>query len=164
MPKRSSKKGSKKQSPAPETALVPHRAPNLTELLERASLGKLSDVQQYLSAGGSPNVLVEVVIQQAPGPVLLAQIIGGRFNASLLASVAASEHSDAAASIKQLFQAGATADAISNSTSGWERTALMLACSVSNNLHAVHCFVVAQTLAIWLAMVAVRSTLLQWKG
>jgi hypothetical protein len=64
MPKKSSKKGSKQRTPAAGTALVPHRAPHLTDLRQRAGLGKRSDVQQYLSAGGSANVLVEINVQQ----------------------------------------------------------------------------------------------------
>jgi uncharacterized protein len=121
-PKNSSTKGSKKRTPAAETTLVPHRAPNLTDLLERAKRGKLSDVHQYLSAGGSPNVL------QPLKSVGLAPLLSG---------VAASRHKEAADSIKLLLQAGAAVDAISSSTEISERTALMVACSVPNNLKSV---------------------------
>jgi hypothetical protein len=54
-----------KTTPAAETTLVPHRAPNLTDLLERAKRGKLCDVQQYLSAGGSASVLVAAQTEHA---------------------------------------------------------------------------------------------------
>jgi ankyrin repeat protein len=122
MSKKSSKKGSKKRSPAPETTLVPHRAPNLAELLERAGRGKLSDVQQYLIAGGSPN---------ARHPTEQHKHV------PLLFHVAASRHSDAAASIKLLLQAGAIVDATPGNGGIGELTALMAACCVPNNLNAV---------------------------
>jgi uncharacterized protein len=123
MPKKSSKKGSKKQIPAAETTLVPrdHRAPNLTDLLELAKGGKLSDVQQYLNAGGSPNVL-----QRTEHLGLVP----------LLFSVAKSWHSVAAASIKLLLEAGAAVNAVASSPLR-ERTALLAACSIPNNLQAV---------------------------
>jgi Ankyrin repeats (3 copies) len=142
MPKKSSKKGSKKAAPAAETTLVPHRAPNMTDLLERAKRGKLSDVQQYLSAGGSPNVLVEVLMQDvnpanrscSTKPVAPE----GHFAVPLplLSSVAAAGHSDAAASIQLLLQAGAAVDAIATGAIV-ERTALMLASSLSHGLSSV---------------------------
>jgi hypothetical protein len=90
MPKKSSKKGSKKAVPATETTLVPHRTPNLTDLLERAKSGKLSDLQQYLKAGGSADVR---------NPTEQFKLV------PLLTSIAASRHSDAAASIKLLLEA-----------------------------------------------------------
>jgi uncharacterized protein len=141
MPKKSSKKGSKGRTPAAETTLVPHRAPNLTDLLERAKGGRLSNVQQYLSAGGSANVLVEAQIQRAiEAPMLrsVGVLMGGPFEALLLTSVAAYGHNDAAASIELLLEAGAAVDAISNSVGIRDRTALMVACSLDDNLHAVH--------------------------
>jgi uncharacterized protein len=116
MPKKSSKKGSKQAAPAAETTLVPHRTPHLTELLERAKEGKLSDVQQYLRAGGSPHVLVEVFMQQTSSATLRSE-----------------EHFQAPLA---LLQAGAAVDAISTEATG-ERTALMLASSLSNNLSCV---------------------------
>jgi ankyrin repeat protein len=128
MPKKSSKKSSKKQAPAAERALIPHRAPNLTDLLQRAGLGKLSDVQQYLSAGGLANVLVEANLQQQSigGPEVLQPVeqVG---LVPLLTSVAGSRHSEAVASIKLLLYAGAAVNSTSNSTF-WARTALMVAC------------------------------------
>jgi ankyrin repeat protein len=86
------KKSSKKAKAKANTALVPHRAPQLSTLLERAKGGKRSDVQQYLSAGGSPNVLVDISIGS---------------KVTLLFSVAIQGHSEAADSIKLLLQAGA---------------------------------------------------------
>jgi hypothetical protein len=55
MPKKSSKKSSRASA---STTLVPHAGQQLAALLERAKGGRRSDVQQYLNAGGSPNVLV----------------------------------------------------------------------------------------------------------
>jgi ankyrin repeat protein len=139
MPKKSSKKGSKKRTPAAETTLVPHRASNLIDLLELAKRGKLSDVQQYLSAGGSANVLVEVLIQPEFGSRDLAHVPQPPKQLGLvplLSSVAGSRHSDAAASIKLLLQAGAAVDVTSRNTL-WKRTALMVSCSASCNLQAV---------------------------
>jgi hypothetical protein len=115
MPKKSSKKGSKKATPAAETTLVSHRAPNLTDLLECAQRGKLSDVQQYLEAGGSADVLVKVLVQHKVrrdgSSGLPAQQLG---LVPLLFSVAGSRHSEAAASIKLLLHAGAAVDAITS--------------------------------------------------
>jgi ankyrin repeat protein len=122
MPKKSSKKSSKKATSAPETTLVPHRAPNLTDLLERAKGGKLRDIQQYLKAGGSANVL---------------QPLKGFGLVPLLFYVAAVSHSDAAASIKLLLEAGAAVDAASSSIV-MERTPLMMVCSKPHALPAVH--------------------------
>eukprot|EP00953_Heterococcus_sp_UTEX-ZZ885_P017438 9761-Heterococcus_DN1.PRE.1 len=122
MPKKSSKKSSKKQTPAPATTLVPHRTPNLTELLERAKGGKLSDMQQYLDAGGSANV-------RHPTEQLTM--------VPLLTSIAASRHSDAAASIRLLLEAGAVIDATPGDDVGAEHTALMVACALPKNFKAV---------------------------
>eukprot|EP00953_Heterococcus_sp_UTEX-ZZ885_P029384 15599-Heterococcus_DN1.PRE.2 len=119
--KESNKKRSTKRAPA-ETALVPHAAPELATLLKRAAGGKLSDVQQYLNAGGSPNVL-EPMEKLGLAP--------------LLSAVAVTRHKEAAASIKLLLQAGASVDATSSSAGIWERTALMVACSVSDDLKTV---------------------------
>jgi ankyrin repeat protein len=137
MPRKSSKKGSKKTIPAAEPTLVRHRAPHLTDLLERAKKGKLSDVQQYLSAGGSPNVLVEAHVKLGYKRPLSDVIVhvASEMEAPLLYSVAASGHNEAAASIRLLLQAGAAVDAIEPSIG--ERTALMVACSIPNNLQAV---------------------------
>eukprot|EP00953_Heterococcus_sp_UTEX-ZZ885_P039196 20104-Heterococcus_DN1.PRE.1 len=139
MPKKSSKKGSKKQTLAAETAMVPHRAPNLTHLLERTKGGKLSDVQQYLDAGGSTNVLVETPMRQSVKAGVSSKVSRPTqmlARLTLLAGVAGSQHSETVASIKLLLHAGAAVDALSRTTN-WERTALMLACSISSNLPAV---------------------------
>jgi ankyrin repeat protein len=137
MPKKSSKKGSKKRTPAAETTLVAHSAPNLADLLERAKRGKLNDVEQYLRAGGSPNVLVEAHVQNDFKSPLSSVVVhvASEMQAPLLYGVAASGHNEAAASIKLLLQAGAAVDAMMPSVG--ERTALMVTCSVSNNLRAV---------------------------
>jgi ankyrin repeat protein len=126
MPKKLSKKGSKKRTPAAETALVPRagsgRAPNLADLVERARRGsmKLSDVNHYVEAGGSPNVLLPMdKVGMVP----------------LLFGIAMSRQSEAAASIELLLQAGTKVDAIADAAG--LRTALMVASSLSNNLHAV---------------------------
>jgi Ankyrin repeats (many copies) len=141
MPKKSSKKSSKKRTSPAETTLIPHRAPNLTDLLECAKGGKLSDVQEYLSAGGSANVLVEVLIQQVvtmPMRDSVSALIGDQHTAPLITRVALSKHSDAAASIQLLLTAGAAVDAVANGTASGilERTALVL-CAVSGNLNSV---------------------------
>jgi ankyrin repeat protein len=122
MPKKSSKKGSKKATSTAETALVPHRTPKLTDLLEHAGAGKLSDVQHYLSAGGSPN---------AQHPTEQHKMV------PLLTSVAASRHSDAADSIRLLLEAGAVVNVTSGNDSTSEYTALMVACALPRNLKAV---------------------------
>jgi ankyrin repeat protein len=112
MPKKSSKKSSK----APvSTALVPHTAPQLAHLLERAKGGKRSDMQQYLSAGGSPNVLVQ------------AEMHGSFCTAPLLCGLVLSKHREAADSIKLLLQAGAAVGATFVDPTQCERTALLVA-------------------------------------
>jgi ankyrin repeat protein len=116
MPKNSSKKGSKKQTPAPETTLVPHRAPNLTDLLERAKRGKLSDVQQYLSAGGSPNVLVSMQPSWDGLAPVLCGVVDSLRNGGEVAS-----------SVRLLLHAGAAVDATFVGADGSMHTALQVA-------------------------------------
>jgi ankyrin repeat protein len=85
-------------------------------------------------------VLVEAQTEQAIEAPMLCSVgvlMGGTFKALLLTSIAASGHNDAAASIELLLQAGAAVDAVSNSVGIIDRTALMVACSICNNLHAV---------------------------
>eukprot|EP00953_Heterococcus_sp_UTEX-ZZ885_P032633 17024-Heterococcus_DN1.PRE.7 len=137
--KKSSKKSSKKGTPAAEATLISHRAPNLTDLLERAKRGKLCDVQQYLSAGGSANVFVEVLLRQVYDRPLpsVDVLIGDRFDAPLVTCVALAKHSEAATSIQLLLDAGADVDAVVGGAPGVrERTARML-CAISNNLSYV---------------------------
>jgi uncharacterized protein len=109
----SAKKSSKKAKARVNT-LVAHKAPQLAHLLERANSGKRSDVQQYLNAGGSPNVLVDVEF-------------GGSSKAPLLCSIAGWAHSEAADSIKLLLQAGADTTATCEVAHQKLYTALMMA-------------------------------------
>jgi uncharacterized protein len=83
-------------------------------------------------------VLVIMHMQQAPTSSLPTEINAGlcELEALLLSSVAASQHGEAAASIRLLLQAGASVYAISSGIG--ERTALMMACSVSDNVSCVH--------------------------
>ena len=113
------KKSSKKSSRAREvTTLVLHTAPQLANLLERARGGKPSDVQQYLSAGGSPNVLVQVVA------------LSINFTAPLLCGMIMmpSRHRETVDSVRLLLQAGAAVDATFVDDRQEEHTALLLAC------------------------------------
>jgi uncharacterized protein len=81
------------------------------------SAGKRSDVQQYLSAGGSPNVIVEVKF----GPLTVLTV-------PLLCSLVLSpNHREAADSIGLLLQAGAAADATFINDVQVESTALICA-------------------------------------
>jgi Ankyrin repeats (many copies) len=111
MPKKSSKKSKVREV----TTLVPHTAPQLANLLERAKGGKRGDVQQYLNAGGSPNVLVQVELAGKK-----------KVTAPLLCGLVLSNHREAADSLKLLLQAGAAADATFLDTAGEERTALLI--------------------------------------
>jgi ankyrin repeat protein len=106
------KKSRKKTKAKENTTLVPHTAPNLASLLERANSGLRSDVQQYLDAGGSPNVLVEATGSRLP----------------LLCNIANMEHCTAAGSINLLLQAGADTAAVSD-IAPQLHTALMIACT-----------------------------------
>jgi uncharacterized protein len=100
--------------------------------------GKLSDVQQYLEAGGSPNVLVEVLTQQkVKGEGSSDQPSQQLGSVPLLFCTAGSRHSEVAVSIKLLLHAGAAVDAISNSTGTRDRTALTVACCASHNPRVV---------------------------
>jgi ankyrin repeat protein len=118
-PKKSSKKksGSKQQAAAQTTTLVPHTAPELGNLLERAKRGKRNDVQQYLSAGGSPHVIVPVQLPYA-------------VQAPLICSVATNAHREVPDSISLLLEAGADPNAATPTSGGGgvERTALMMSC------------------------------------
>jgi ankyrin repeat protein len=116
-PKKSSKKkaGSKQQAAAQTSTLVPHTAPELGNLLERAKRGKRSDVQQYLSAGGSPHVIVPVQLPYA-------------VRAPLICSVATNAQREVPDSLALLLEAGADPNAATPTTGGVERTALMMSC------------------------------------
>jgi uncharacterized protein len=113
------KKSSKKSSKARETTLVPHAAPQLASLLERAKGGKRSDVQQYLNAGGSPNVLVQVQLT-------------GTSTVPLLCGLVLSEHREAAESVKLLLQSGAAADATFLDDAQREHIAPLIACELGD--------------------------------
>jgi hypothetical protein len=70
----------------------------LPRSLARSKTGKLSDVQRYLNAGGSPNATVGV-------------FLGFDATLPLLCSVAVSMHPQSAESLKVLLDAGAAPDA-----------------------------------------------------
>jgi uncharacterized protein len=65
------------------------------------------------------------------------QLLKGFGLVPLLTNVAASRHSDAAASIRLLLEAGAVVDGKPGNNSTLEHTALMVACCLPNNLDAI---------------------------
>jgi hypothetical protein len=48
----------RKRATKPVTTLVPHRSPQLAELLEAANTCKIEPVRRFLAAGGLPDTLV----------------------------------------------------------------------------------------------------------
>jgi ankyrin repeat protein len=113
------KKASKKQA-APDrlqSQLVPHRAPDLSELLDRASDGNsLQALQAFLSAGCSPTALVEVpYLGQGELRELLPAMI--RYTQH--------PHDQLAECVELLVREGADVDAISTAPGAKARTSLM---------------------------------------
>jgi uncharacterized protein len=93
------KKAQRKQ----ETALVPHRTPNLSVLLEKAGTGDSAPaVEAYLAAGGSPKVVVEIrgVYGTLQVPLLFAMIANSSH-----------PHRELADSLRLLVAAGADINA-----------------------------------------------------
>jgi Ankyrin repeats (3 copies) len=109
------KKAQRKQQ---ETALVPHRTPDLSVLLERAKAGGSSQaVRAYLDAGGSFATPVQL---QRPGQPLLVPLL------HYMAITSAHPHRELAESVQLLVAAGADINAKSASEKD-ARTALMCA-------------------------------------
>jgi Ankyrin repeats (3 copies) len=132
MPKKSSKKSSRASA---STTLVPHTGQHLAALLERAKGGRRSDVQQYLNAGGSPNVLVQVEMSGS-----------ARYTVPLLCGIMMSESAsqrDTTDSVRLLLQAGAAVDATFIDHAQEEQNALLLACNLLGDLTIVQILLAA---------------------
>jgi hypothetical protein len=86
-------------------AVIPHRSPNLSRLLERAKLGYARDVKHFLDAGGSPTAVARLCLagQMKDLPLLFAII----YNHS-------APQAEVAESLELLVKAGAPVDAWAN--------------------------------------------------
>jgi Ankyrin repeats (3 copies) len=92
----------------PVTALVPHRTPNLVELLEAAKqCDDIDAMRRFLAAGGLPDALVELKYSDATST--LGPLIFRAISLHTLADDPADHHD----TLELLLQAGASANAIS---------------------------------------------------
>jgi ankyrin repeat protein len=107
------------------STLIPHRSPQLTELLEAAKTCSHKTVRQFLAVGGLPDTLVEV--QYNGGSSVFAPLIFKAIAVHQDAEDPALHH----ASLELLLQAGANANAIGTNPDGLELTILMAACRVT---------------------------------
>jgi uncharacterized protein len=100
-------------------AVIPHRSPNLSRLLERAKLGFARDVKSFLDAGGSTTAVARLCLagQMKDLPLLFAIIYSHSHCAP---------QTEVAESIELLVKAGAPVDAWAN-CEGAEHTAVMKA-------------------------------------
>jgi hypothetical protein len=68
----------RKRAAKPVTTLVPHRSPQLAELLEAARVcDDIVALRRFLAAGGRPDVLIELEYIDAPsvlGPLIFRAI------------------------------------------------------------------------------------------
>jgi Ankyrin repeats (3 copies) len=109
-----------------ESTLVPHRAPQLAQLLEAADTCKLVPLKRFLAAGGLPDTLVNVKGSDGLSslfPLLFLAIAGLRFDKEVNGSLEA------------LLDAGANIAAICPDPKGGpaQSTALMTARELSCN-------------------------------
>eukprot|EP00953_Heterococcus_sp_UTEX-ZZ885_P021329 11900-Heterococcus_DN1.PRE.1 len=108
-----------------ETALVPHRTPNLSALLERAvskDAASAQAVKVYLDAGGSPSIrLVQSVVFSTGAKQMLHLPL---LHYMALASL--HPHTELAECVRLLIEAGANIDAMSGFDVD-DRTALICA-------------------------------------
>jgi ankyrin repeat protein len=98
-----------------ESRLVPHSNPELAGALERAAVSGVSAMEQYLSAGGSTAVTVQVTYD------------GNSIHVALLVAVIINHHPEAALAIELLLKAGVDAEVTYTDCHGQERNAVMSA-------------------------------------
>jgi Ankyrin repeats (3 copies) len=108
----------------PVTTLVPHRSPQLAQLLEAAETCRLAPLRRFLAAGGSPDALVERKF--ADGTSIMSPLIFEAVATQQIAHDPAMHH----ASLELLLKSGANANAIRTDAKGHQQTALMAACNV----------------------------------
>jgi ankyrin repeat protein len=112
----------RKQAAKPVTIMVPHRSPQLAELLEAAKTCSIEPVRRFLAAGGLPDTIVELAYNDGTStsaPLVFEAIVAHR-----IAQCPGLHH----ASLELLLQAGANANAVCKDASGREFTPLMAAC------------------------------------
>jgi ankyrin repeat protein len=114
----------RKRAAKPVTTLVPHRIPQLAELLEAARCcDDVVALRRFLAAGGRPDNLVKLDFIGAPS--MLGPLIFRAIATHHVAEDPALHH----ACLKLLLQAGANPNAVCVDAHGDEMTALMAACS-----------------------------------
>jgi ankyrin repeat protein len=112
----------RKRAAQPVTTLVPHRSPQLAELLAAAKTGEIKPLRRFLAAGGLPDALVELEFEDEssmPGPLI--------FSAITAHYMMEQEHP----SLELLLQSGASPNAIFKDAQGHENTPLVAACRAS---------------------------------
>jgi ankyrin repeat protein len=114
----------RKRAAKPVITMVPHRSPQLAQLLEAAKTCRIEAVRRFLAAGGLPDTLVE--LKHHDGESIVAPMIFQAISTHQIAQDTALHH----ASLELLLQAGANADAICIDAKGQEHTTLMAACKV----------------------------------
>jgi ankyrin repeat protein len=114
----------RKRAAKPFTTVVPHRSPQLEELLEAAKTCRAEHVRRFLAAGGLPDTLVELQFVDAPSAMV--PLIFKAVSTHYVAQDPALQHE----SLELLLQAGASVNGICKDENGHEDTALTLACKV----------------------------------
>jgi ankyrin repeat protein len=104
------------------TTMVPHRSPQLAQLLEAAKTCEIEPVRRFLAAGELPDTLVEVKL--ADGTSVMSPLVLRAIAAHRIGQDPAMRH----ASLELLLQAAANANSICT-VKGRQVTALMAACT-----------------------------------
>jgi Ankyrin repeats (3 copies)/Ankyrin repeat len=116
----------RKRPAKPVTTMVPHRSPQLAQLLQAATACDVEPLRRYLAAGGLPDALVEREFED--GSTTSVPLI---FSATTTHYMMVQEPALQHASLELLLQSGASPNAIFNDANGRENTLLMAACRAS---------------------------------
>jgi Ankyrin repeat len=115
----------RKRAAKPVSTLVPHRSPELAELLEAAKTCEPEPLRRFLATGGLPDTVVELTLSD--GTSIMLPLVFKAISMHCMVQDPAMHH----ASLELLLQSGANANAAIIAANGHEETALMAACSVA---------------------------------
>jgi uncharacterized protein len=110
----------RRRAAAAPSALVPHQTPQMQRLLAAAESCKLEPLKKYLSAGGSPNILVKFD----------NGLLDNMFTPMLFKAIARHRSPSFRGSLQALIDAGADVDGMCTNDVAGHRTALMFAAGV----------------------------------
>jgi ankyrin repeat protein len=116
----------RKRVAKPVTTLVPHRSPQLAQLLEAAKTCEIESVRRFLAAGGLPDTVLE--LKYVNGASAMCPLLFKAVSTHYMSQdpSPALHH----ASLELLLQSGANANAICKDASGREFTPLTAACNI----------------------------------